>query len=91
MSAFIDLLSRWKTRNISQHSDAEPAMLLLQEAGSAFSAEKADLGDRESWIDFLDTTKKTDFLKSWKMILQGYSGQRLSSKYYNIQDTISRI
>jgi long-subunit acyl-CoA synthetase (AMP-forming)/predicted GNAT family acetyltransferase len=97
MSAFIDLLSRWKTRNISQHSDAEPAMLLLQEAGSAFSAEKADLVDRESWIDFLDTTKKTDFLKSlendsarvqWAEIvfkILQYTG-------YNLQDMIdSRV
>ncbi|MGA3013330.1 MAG: GNAT family N-acetyltransferase [Bacteroidales bacterium] len=66
MSAFTDLLNRWKTRNPSQHSDAELALLLLQEAGNDLSAEKADLVDRESWIDFLDTTKKPDFLKSLK-------------------------
>lgn len=66
MSALTDTLARWNERNPSQHSDVELAMLLLQKVGSVFSEEKADLVDRESWIDFLDTTKKTDFLKSLK-------------------------
>ncbi len=62
----IDGLAEWKKMDPSQVIDPDAAMLILDEAESRINGHKGDSIDRESWIDFLDTTKKTTFLKALK-------------------------
>jgi len=61
-----DRIAEWKKMDPSQGIDPDVAMLLLDEAESLISDQKADSVDRDSWIDFLDTTKKPAFLKALK-------------------------
>ena len=66
MSPIEDLIAVWKKSTPDSKPDSANAMLLLEGAESLFTAQKADSCDRITWIDYLNTTKKTDFLKSLK-------------------------
>jgi long-subunit acyl-CoA synthetase (AMP-forming)/predicted GNAT family acetyltransferase len=64
MSALANLISQWGERSTTEKVDPGLAMLLLEEAESLYSNDNADTVKRNDWIDFLDMTKKPDFLKA---------------------------
>ncbi len=64
MPEVLNLITEWKKKGLLQKGDPDVAMRLLHEAGSLFLANEANLVEREVWLDFLDTTKKKDFLKA---------------------------
>jgi long-subunit acyl-CoA synthetase (AMP-forming)/predicted GNAT family acetyltransferase len=64
MSRIEDLIIGWKKTDPSRKQDTQNAMLILQEAESLFAGQKAGSLNKAFWVDFLDTTKKSAFLKS---------------------------
>ena len=62
----MNLISQWKEKVSSEKGDPDLAMLLLEEAESILANQHAGQEERTVWIDFLDTTKKPEFLKSLK-------------------------
>jgi long-subunit acyl-CoA synthetase (AMP-forming)/predicted GNAT family acetyltransferase len=64
MSLISDRIAEWKKLDPLQGMHTGPAMLILDEAESLISGQKPDSLTRESWIEFLDTTKKSGFLKA---------------------------
>jgi long-subunit acyl-CoA synthetase (AMP-forming)/predicted GNAT family acetyltransferase len=66
MHRFEEQIAEWKKMDPSQRVEADIAMLLLEEAESLLSGQNAGSIARESWIDFLDTTKQPAFLKTLK-------------------------
>lgn len=65
MSPLEKRLSEWRGRVPRQGIEDDSAMQLLEEAES-IRPQKMDAVSREVWIDFLDTTKKSDYLESLK-------------------------
>ncbi len=74
-------LAEWKKMDLSQRIDPDFAMVLLDEAESRIKSYKEDPIDRESWIDFLDTTKKKSFLKALK---DDYARQRWAEVVFHV-------
>jgi long-subunit acyl-CoA synthetase (AMP-forming)/predicted GNAT family acetyltransferase len=66
MSNIRNRIAEWKKMDLSQKRDPDSAVLLLEEVESLITAQETDSVDRESWLDFLDMTKKPAFLKALK-------------------------